>query len=134
MNNPNSTIPTVTVTRSESIELGGNYKVSIQADSLENIASVSTNITYDNAKKVDVVTKYLENNKFYDDYGNELTQGADGNYYDAGGNLVPEPIRPNRTGIIRSPAAFRLWVRTSPAASGTRPPTAIPALSPQPRL
>ena len=98
VNNPNSTIPTVTITRGEGIELGGNYKVSIQADSLENIASVSTNITYDNAKKVDVVTKYLENNKFYDDYGNELTQGADGNYYDASGNLVPEPIRPNRTG------------------------------------
>lgn len=97
VNNPDSAIPSVSIERAEKAELGGDYTVTIKADSLDDIASVSTSITYGNVDKLETVKKTLQNSKFYDDYGNELTKGEDGQYYDAAGNLVTEPMRPNAT-------------------------------------
>lgn len=97
VNNPETTIPVVTIKREDAAELGSDYKVVISADSLANIAGISTVISYDNKGKLETKQVYMHNNKFYDDYGNELTLGSDGQYYDANGNLVAEPIRPNHS-------------------------------------
>ena len=93
VNNPETAIPVITIDRPEAAELGGDYKVTISADKLANIASVSTNITYGNTAKLDVVEKVLQGNLFYDDYGNELTQQEDGKYYDQNGAVVEDPLR-----------------------------------------
>lgn len=93
VNNPETSIPVITIDRPEAAELGGDYKVTISADKLDNIASVSTNITYGNTAKLDVVEKTLDGNSFYDDYGNLLTQRADGKYYDQHGVVVEDPLR-----------------------------------------
>ena len=98
VDNPDTKIPVVSIEREEKAELGGDYVVTIKADKLSDIASVSTNITYTNTKVFETEKKILENNKFYDDYGNVLTLGADGKYYDANGTVIEEPLRPNATG------------------------------------
>lgn len=96
--NPETTIPSVSIEREQKAELGADYAVTIKADSLENIASVSTSVVYENVEKLETVKKTLSNTVFYDDYGNALTQGADGNYYDADDNLIAEPMRPSASG------------------------------------
>lgn len=98
VNDKDSVIPTVTIDRDAYAALGGDYTVTISADDLSSIAAVSTSISYDNKGKLETKQVAMENSKFYDDYGNLLTQGADGNYYDAAGNLVEQPLRPNATG------------------------------------
>lgn len=98
VNNSESSIPTISINRENAAELGADYVVTIKADSLENIASVNTEIIYENIDKFETVKKTLSNTNFYDDYGNILTKGDDGNYYDPDGNLVEEPMRPNSSG------------------------------------
>lgn len=105
--NKESSIPEVSITRAEKAELGGDYVVKITSEDLAEIASVSTTINYGNTKLFEPETAYLENNKFYDDYGNDLTLGADGLYHDPAGNIVEEPVRPNATGNYKISSAVQ---------------------------
>lgn len=107
VDNPDSTIPTVSIDRKEKAELGGTYSITVKANDISDIAKVSTSISYENVEKLETEQKYLENNKFYDDYGNVLTQGTDGQYYDPDGNMVAEPMRPNATGNYTFPSAVQ---------------------------
>ena len=129
--NPNTTIPVVSIERNKEAELGADYEVVIKADDLKNIASVSTNIIYENVEKLETVKKELSNGSFYDDYGNLLTKGEDGNYYDENGNLVDEPMRPNAAGSYSISSAVQMLgenltgkVRNKLANSSTRSFTA----------
>lgn len=91
VSNTGSDIPSVIISREDSAELGGNYGITIKTDHLSDIDSITTNITYHNISTLES-SKTLGNG-FYDDYGNLLTQGTDGLYYDANGEVVEEPLR-----------------------------------------
>lgn len=92
--NGESNIPEVSIVREEKAELGGDYVITIESKDLDQITSVSTNITYGNVTSFDTKKVYMDGSSFYDDYGNLLTRGEDGLYYDANGILVEEPMRP----------------------------------------
>ena len=131
VDNPDTDIPVVSIERSDNAELGGDYEVVIKADSLADIVSINTSIVYENTGKLDTEQKYLSNSSFYDDYGNALTQGEDGNYYDADGNLVAEPMRPSAAGNYTISSAVQVLgenltgtVRNKAATSTTRAFTA----------
>lgn len=98
--NEDSEIPSISIARDEEAELGGNYVVKISADRLSDIETVNTSIIYGNTEGFET-NKYLDGNTFYDDYGNALTLGSDGQYYDANGTLIEEPIRTGASGYYK---------------------------------
>ncbi len=98
VSNEDSSLPEIMITRETDAELGADYVIDISTADFSDIASVSLTITYGNTDILETESKTLSNSKFYDDYGNELTLGSDGNYYTDDGVLIEEPMRPSATG------------------------------------
>lgn len=76
VNDKNSQLPQIKITRGDKAELGGTYVISADTDStasLKNIAKIQARVTYDDVAHLETESKYLESGKYYDDYGNEIT-------------------------------------------------------------